>query len=158
MLQCLPLMGIDYQANDPPVPIPKGSAVDLSVVVGKEICDVILGSFRGRTFYVPKADTAQSEAVAAVIGRAAVEALRNARIRRVKATVRSGSVVGWSNRTYKLSQQAERVTRDAVIYERYVSGSASIDELMVSSSLSRSGLYAALKRQRQRIITGDFDG
>jgi Mor family transcriptional regulator len=138
--------------------MPKGSAIDLSAVVGKEICDAILDSFRGRTFYVPKANTSQAEVVAAVIGQAAIDVLRQAKVRRVKATVRDGKVVGWSNRTYKLSQQAERAIRDAAIYERYVSGNATIEELMSSSSLSRSGLYAALKRQRRRIVEGDIDG
>jgi hypothetical protein len=152
MLQCLSVLAIDSS-----VPPPKGSAIDLSVVVGQDICEAILESFRGRTFYVPKANTAQSEAVSAVIGRAAVDALREAKIRRVKATVRDGKVVGWSNRTYKISQQSTRLIRDMAIYERYVSGNATIDDLMISSSLSRSGLYAALKRQRQRLIDGDPD-
>lgn len=158
MLQCLAVMDVDRLSNDAPVPVLKGSAIDLSSVVGKEVCDAILESFRGRTFYVPKADTAQSQAVADLIGKVAVDALRNAKIRRVKATVLSGRVVGWSNRTYKLSQQSERIIRDEVIYQRYVSGNSSIGELMMSSSLSRSGLYAALRRQRQRIADGDLDG
>jgi Mor family transcriptional regulator len=137
--------------------LPKGSAVDLSDVVGQEICEAILRSFRGQTFYIPKTNTAQSEAVSAAIGRAAVDALRDAKIRRVKATVREGKVVGWSNRTYRLSQKADRLIRDAAIYERYVSGDSTIKDLMALSSLTRVGLYAALKRQRQRLIDGDPD-
>jgi Mor family transcriptional regulator len=138
-------------------PLPKGSAIDLSDLVGPDVCEAILKSFRGQTFYVPKSDTAQSEVVSAVIGQAAVDTLRNAKIRRVKATVRQGKVVGWSNRTYKLSQKSDRLIRDAAIYERYVSGRATIKELMDSSCLTRVGLYAAIKRQRKRLADGDPD-
>lgn len=151
-------MNINDPVNDSVSPVPKGSAVDLSDVVGKEVCETILESFRGRMFYLPKTDTASSEAIVAVIGRVAVETLRNAGIKRVKANIRDGRIVGWSNQTYSLSQQNERLIRDAAIYERYVSGRASISELMVSSLLSRPGVYAALKRQRRRIADGDLDG
>jgi Mor family transcriptional regulator len=152
MLQVMPDRSID--SSDA---LPKASAIDLSDLVGPDVCGAILEFFRGQTFYIPKSNTAQSEAVSAVIGQAAVDTLRNAKIRRVKATVRQGKVVGWSNKTYKLSQKSDRLVRDAAIYERYVSGSATIKELMNSSNLTRVGLYAAIKRQRQRLIDGDPD-